>query len=110
MSSNLVPQRREALRHERGEIRREQRRVVVAENVAEEDQTAGEAAALDTKWQEQDNLRAAPSDHDGGGDAFRVPHVALPGREPVEGLERRGGRNFLEVAPLLFDGGEIVMD
>ena len=100
----------EAVGRERGEIGREQRRVVVAENVAEKRQTAGEAAARNPERQQQQHLIAAPRDDDGRGDALRGADMALPGEQPVEGLERRAVRGPFEAPPVGFDGREIVMD
>ena len=107
---HVVPQGEEAVGRELRELGREQRRVVVAENVAEKRQTAGEAAARNPQRQQQQQLIAAPRDDDGRGDALRGADMALPGEEPVEGLERRAVRGPFEAPPVGFDGREIVMD
>ena len=41
---------------------------------------------------------------------FARADVALPGGEPVEGLERRAVGGPFEAPPVGFDGREIVMD
>ncbi len=47
------------------------------------------------------------TDHDRRCDAGKRADVALPDREPVEGLERRAVGAPLELPPLMLDGREI---
>ena len=90
------------------EIAREQRRVVVAQRLPEEFQ-APHDAGLDRERQHEQRLAGAPADDDRGRHALERTDVALPGGEPVEGLERRAVAVRFEMTPVALGGGEILM-
>ena len=86
----------------------QQRSVVIAERLPEEFE-APHHAALDRERQHEQRLTGAPPNHDRRRHMFERADVALPGCEPVEGLERRAVSLRFEMAPVALGGGKILM-
>ena len=108
-AQDIAPDRAECVtRHDAREIARQQRRVVVAERLPEEFQPPHDAG-LDRERQHEQRLAGAPADHDRGRHMLERADVALPGGEPVEGLERRAVAVRFEMAPVALGRCQIVM-
>src|SRR4029077_2915192 len=94
--ADVLPQRGEIGPDARGEIAREQRRVVVTELLAEEGQAARQPALLYGEREHGPGVRAAPCDNDRRLDPGQRSDVTVPAGEPVEGLEWRAIGILLE--------------
>ena len=100
-----APQRGEFLRAQRrGEIRRQQRSVVVAQVRAEPDQPPHHSPPRDRERKDEDQAPAAVATGDDGRRCALAPaDVLLPFRHPVERLERGALGVGLEEAPVVLD-------
>jgi hypothetical protein len=107
--SDIGPQVGAGAAGESREIRCQQRRVVVAQILAKEGQAPCEGAALDAERKQKQDLVAAPADDDCRRHAARRADMALPGGQPVEGLEWCAVGGLLKRAPDLLDACEIVV-
>ena len=89
----------------------EQRRIVVAKIGGEPREAAHHAARFDRQRQNKKKLPGliAPGD-DRGLHILAHSDIAIPARHPVEGLERRACRVFLESPPVMLDCGQVVMN
>ena len=94
----------------RGEARRQERRVVIAQIRAEPGQFARRAGgAHRERQQHQKRPRAVAHGDDGRPHALAGADQALPGREPVEALEHRAVGLRLEGAPVRPDRRQVLM-
>ena len=106
------PQRHEAAgRNPLGKIRSEQRRVIVAQLLAEPAQPFGGALLLDGERHDAGGVAATERPHrDHRNRAVAAADLALPCGEPVEGLKHRAVGDGFEAAPFAFDSGHVVVN
>ena len=92
-------------------VGREQRRVVVAQLLAQPAKPSGRKPRRDAQRQQESGLTVAvAADGDGRTDAVPPANVLMPGRQPVERLERGAIGKTFEPAPLGFDRGQVAVD
>ena len=108
---DLRPQRQKARAvHPVGKTRRQQRRVVVAKLGTEEGELARQTALANRERQQRQHRPTCVIGNDN-----RRPHavagadMALPGREPIEGLKNRAV-GMLEGAPVPLDRRQVLED
>src|SRR5262249_4139190 len=89
----------------------QQWRVVIAQLRAEPGETAGQAVRLDCKLQDEQQLPVdVVPEHDCRNGAIARADLALPGGEPIEGLEDGAVGPLLERLPLVPDRLEVAVD
>ena len=92
-------------------VGREQRRVVVAQLLAQPAKASGRKPRRDAQRQQESGLTVAvAADGDGRTGAVAPANVSMPGRQPVERLERGAIGKTFEPAPLGFDRGQVAVD
>jgi hypothetical protein len=90
---------------------RKERRVVVAQVLAEPAQPAEPVFSFNAKRQQECDVAVAKTANDNRRfDAVPPPDMLLPRLKPVVGLKHGAVGALLEAAPVVFDGGKFVVD
>jgi hypothetical protein len=108
--ADLLPDQTKTFRRDAmGEIRRQQRRAVVAELAPEPGQSPQGPGALNCQRQQHEHPVAFVDNHHHRLEPVSAADVAVPGSGPIVGLEDRAVGRTLEIAPNRLRSQKIVV-